>query len=54
VARGIDRSQCETANDDLICVEVVMKLVNLKDSVIAFAKKVLLSSQQTRDDYCEV
>jgi len=50
----IDRSQFQTANDDPVCVEVLMKLVGLKDDVISFAKQVLLSSQQTRDDYREL
>ena len=51
---GPNRSQFETANDDPICVEVLMKLVRLNYDVISFAKQALLSSQQTRDDYLEL
>ncbi len=51
---GHNRSQFQTANDDPICVEVLMKLVRLKYDVISFAKQALLSSQQMRDDYREL
>jgi len=51
---GHNRSQFQTANDDPICVEVLMKLVRLKYDVISFAKQALLSSQQMRDDYHEL
>jgi len=50
----IDRSQFQTVNDDPVCVEVLTKLVDLKEDVIAFAKQVLLSSRQTRDNYREL
>src|SRR6218665_2223122 len=49
-----NRSRFQTANDDPICVKVLMKLVRLKYDVISFAMQALLSSQQTRDDYREV
>jgi len=54
MAFGHNRSQFETANDDPICVEVLMKLLRLNYDVISFAKQALLSSQQTRDDYLEL
>jgi len=50
----IDRSQFQTANDDPVCIEILIKLGNLKDEVIAFANQVLVSSQQPRDDYREL
>jgi len=46
-----NRSQFQTANDDSICVEVLMKLVRLKYDVISFT---MLFRQQTRDDYREL
>lgn len=48
------RSQFQTANDDPVCIEILIKLGNLKDEVIAFANQVLVSSQQPRDDYREL
>ena len=51
---GHNRCHFEIANDDLICVEVLMKFVRLKYDVISFGKQALLSSQQTRDDYLEL
>ena len=54
MAFGHNRSQFETANDDPICVEVLMKLVRLKYDVISFTKQALLSSQQMCDDYLEL
>src|SRR6218665_1294184 len=51
MAFGHNKSQFETANDDPICVEVLMKLLRLNYNVISFAKQALLSSQQTRDDF---
>jgi hypothetical protein len=50
----IDNSQFQTANDDLICAQVLMKLVEVKDSVLAFKKHVLQFNQQIRDDYHEL
>ncbi|XP_076849024.1 beta-ureidopropionase isoform X1 [Brachyhypopomus gauderio] len=50
----IDRSQFQTAMDDPFCVEALAKLVDLKVNAISFAKDVLSSSQQTRDDYREL
>jgi len=49
----IDKSQFQTAVDDAFCAEVFTKLTNLKE-VVAFAKQVLLSSHQPRDDYREL
>ncbi len=34
----IDSSQFQTANDDPVCAEVLLKLVEVKDSVLAFNK----------------
>src|SRR6218665_1825938 len=51
---GHKRSQIQTANDDPICVEVLLKRVRLKYDVISFAKQAVLSSQQTHDDYREL
>ena len=48
---GHNRSQSLTENDDLVCVEVLLKLVRLKEEVISFAKQALLASQQMHDDY---
>ena len=50
----IDRSQFQTAQDDHFCVEAITKLADLKDRVVTFAKEVLQTSQQTRDDYREL
>lgn len=50
----IDRSQFQTANDDAACITVLTNLVDVKNDIVAFAKQVLLSSQQTRDDYREL
>ena len=49
-----NRSQFQTANEDPICTEVLMKLVRLKYDVISYAIQALLSSQQARDDYREL
>jgi len=54
MAFGHNRSQFQTANDDPICVEVLVKLIRLNYAVISFAVQALLSSQQTRDDYHEL
>ena len=51
---GHNRSLLQTANNDPVCVEVLMKLVRLKYDVMSFSKHALLSSQQTRDDYREL
>ena len=51
---SLNRSQFQTANDDPICVEVLLKRVRLKYDVISFAKQALLSSQQTHNDYREL
>src|SRR6218665_947078 len=49
-----NRSQFQTANDDPICIEVLMKLVRLKYNVISFTMQALLSSRQTCDDFREL
>ena len=49
-----NRSQFQTANDEPICVEVLVKLIRLKYDVISFAMQALLSSHQTRDNYREL
>jgi len=50
----IDKSQFQTAVDDDFCTEVLTKLTNLKEEVIDFAKQILFSSHQPRDDYREL
>ena len=50
----IDKSQFQTAVGDDFYTEVLTKLTNLKEEVIDFAKQILFSSHQPRDDYREL